>query len=192
MSLFVAAALVITTYMPWKTLKPYIESCTEPASAIIVETGRQEKDGSFYYGPKVEYAVASNGKTLRSDAVNTVNLNTKWEENTAIAVYYNPTDPSQVILRNDNTARNHFYAARFAAVVIVAAAFAFFVAAAVCKGLRSRPKKYRSNIAGQNFEDWQRSVLAQQEEGIPDVDLNVKEDLGKPNENQTRYMDDAQ
>jgi fucose 4-O-acetylase-like acetyltransferase len=161
MVLFISAALISVTYTPWKKMQPYISACTEPASAIIVEDGSQEKDGNYYYGPKVEYMVSQSGMNLRVKAVNTVNLNTKWEENTAVAVYYNPDNPTEVILRNDNTAENHYRVAVMLSAVLIALSISSMATIAVISLMRKKPKKYRSNIAGQTFEEWQKKAAAE-------------------------------
>lgn len=163
MTLFISGALIALTYLPWKAYMPIERSCTEPVTATVIGGEAQIKDGGYYYGPQIEFTVYADGRTLRVYAVNTVNLNRTWEDGKAIPIYYDPDDPTQAVLRDEHTAENHFKAARYGAIVLSSLGFIVMIAGVIIHFKNTAPKKYRSNIAGQSFEEWQAQQTTAQD-----------------------------
>jgi hypothetical protein len=164
----ISASLITVTYMPWKTYRTIEQACTEATSAIVVEDGTQEKDGIYYYGPKLEFELPQYGATYRADVVNTVNLNTSWTQNTAVGIYYNPSDPTEIILRDEHSAQRHFITALVISAVLLLAGLFATAAGCIITFQKSKPKKFDTNIAGQSFEEWQKENSNKQTEKSED------------------------
>lgn len=191
-AVMISAALLTVTYMPWKSFRELEQSCTVPTTGLVVEEGSQEKDGIYYYGPKIEYTIPGTMKTCRVKMTNTVNLNKTWKKGDALGMYFNEADPSQAIIRDEHTAENHFLTARIVSIVLIAAGFAATIVGCIVTFRKAKPKKFETNIAGQSFEEWQARQIKEQEDGIPEADMTITEDLsGAPGENQTEHMESA-
>lgn len=191
-AVMISAALLTVTYMPWKAFRELKQSCTVPTTGLVIEDSSQEKDGIYYYGPKIEYTIPGTMKKCRVKMTNTVNLNKTWKKGDALGMYLNQADPSQVIIRDDHTAENHFITAKIVSIVLIAAGFAATIIGCIVTFRKAKPKKFDTNIAGQSFEEWQARQIREQEDGIPEADMQVKEDLNSASgENQTEYMERA-
>lgn len=192
-AVMISAALLTVTYMPWKAFRELKQSCTVPTTGLVIEDCSQEKDGIYYYGPKIEYTIPGTMKTCRVEMTNTVSLNKTWKKGDALAMYFNQADPSQVIIRDDHTAENHFMIARIVSTVLIAAGFAATIIGCIVTFRKAKPKKFDTNIAGQSFEEWQARQVKEQSDGIPEADMQVREDLnGAAGENRTEHMESAE
>jgi hypothetical protein len=192
MALMVSAALITTTYFPYSSFVELEKLCTEPTTGTVTETCSQEKLDSYYYGPTLEYTEYATGRTLRASAVNTVNLNCTWKKGEALSMYYNPSNPSQLILRDNKTAINRFNAAKVMAMILSAVGIAAVLTACMMTFVRSRPKKFKSNIAGESFEEWQSRQNADSAEEMSDADLTAVEKLDGRVMHQADLMDSVQ
>lgn len=157
LSVFISAVLITMTYLPWKSYLEFQEICTEATTGTVTEDCTQVKDdeSDCYYGPTVEFTVYPQNKTIRIKCVNTVNLNTEWKENEAVALYYNPDDYTVAILRNDSAAADNFHAAAVVSALLCAVGLCVFIAGIIKRFRAVRPTKYKTNAAGQTFEEWQ-------------------------------------
>ncbi len=155
-SLIITAALITNAYMPWRAFSEVEKRCTEPVTAKVVDTLKQEEENYFYYGPKVEFPDRRNGYNLRTDLVNTARINKTWQEGEYIAVYYNPADPSEAILRGDHTAENNFHSSIVIGIILSAAGLIVLIVSIVntYKTPKGKTEKFKTNISGQSFEEW--------------------------------------
>ncbi len=163
-ALMLCSAMVTNAYLPWKTFKSIAKNCTQPTTAVIAEDGAQSEDGVYYYGPQVEFVEYATGHRVRVDIVNTVNINKTWKKGEYVAVYYNPKDASEVILRDDNTARNNFRSAAVIGGLLSAIGLAVFIVTLVQTYRVPKPKaeRFKKNAAGQSFKEWQKQQLAEE------------------------------
>lgn len=189
MALLVSAAVVTTAYFPYRSFADIEQYCTASAYGTVVETCSQEKEDIYYYGPQVEFTESGTGRVLHVKAVNTVNLNHTWEKDESLTVYYNPSDPSQMIIGDENTAKNRFNTAKVIAALLTLVGFGIMAAGCAVTFVRTRPKKFSSNIAGETFEEWQSRQQEEKADGIPEADMTKTEQLSGRSLRQHDIMD---
>ena len=161
-AVMISAALFTTSFLPLREYKKLEAKCTSATTASVTENGAQEQDGVFYYGPAVEIYSYESSANFRTKVVNTVNLNKSWKKNEPIAVLYNPENPTEVILRDDQTAQRHYYASLIICGVLCLISVILIIIAAA-RTFKKPPERVSvdSNILGQSFEEWQRSLNEQ-------------------------------
>jgi hypothetical protein len=193
MALMISAALITTTYFPYKSYRAIETLCTEVTTGTVVETCSQEKSDSYYYGPELEYTEYRTGKTLHCYAVNTVNLNRTWQQGDTVDMCYNPSSPTEFILRDEHTAENRFTTAKVISILLTAVGIAALLAACAVTFYRAKPKKFKNNIAGETFEEWQERQLAEMENGIPAADFTETDSLsGQAQHSRADLMDSVE
>lgn len=168
LALLISAAIVFMTYMPYRYYIDIAQNCTHIVTATVVEDGAQEKEDGYYYGPRVEYTYYQSGATVRTNIINTVNLGQTWEEGDTFAAAYNPNDPSTIIIKDDETAKNRFKIASVIGIILSAAGLIVMIITLITAFIMTRPSKYSENIAGQSFEQWKQEQVDIMEEKIAD------------------------
>lgn len=161
-AVMISAALFTTSFLPLREYKKLEAKCTSATTASVTENGAQEQEGVFYYGPSVEIYSYESSVSFRTKVVNTVNLNMSWKKNEPLAVLYNPENPTEVILRDDHTAQRHYYASLIICGVLCLISVILIIIA-IARAFKKPPERVSvdSNILGQSFDEWQRSLNEQ-------------------------------
>ncbi len=195
---FIAAGvLFVLNYLPYRSYKAISDDCTIKTTGTISGTLTQRKDGYYYYGPTVLYTESRGQKTVLVSALNTLELDTTWEEGQSVNIYYNPDDPSEMILADDTTAYDNYKQALTIGIVIASAGFIVLIITIVASRIMSNPKKYNTNVAGQSYDEWKEQQIKEMAQGILGVapldkdqmDSNLKAE--GENESVALQMDDA-
>ena len=178
-ALLISASIITITYLPWNEHKALEKICTEPTTATVDQEGSQEKDGVYFYGPVVRFSVPGRTIGYRVEVMNTVNLNKTWKEGEPLPILYSPSDPTQVIFRDDHAAENHYRAACIGSGILCAAGVVMAIAGGVVTIKKRRPTKFTENAAGQSFEEWQAEQLEKKENSDDKDDTNDTDDTEK-------------
>lgn len=151
----VSAVLIVKGYMPYREYLNLSGTCTVTSRAKVIEEG-QEKEGIYYYGPKVAYYDNSLGSSIHADLINTVEFKQKLKKDDVINIMYDPSDYSLVMIQDDKSASDKFRMMNTIASVLFGVGMAFLAVMVFTQFIRTRPKKFETDPEGDSFEEWQK------------------------------------
>ncbi len=158
-SVCASALMIFKGYMPYREYLRISNTCTEVAGARVLDV-KQERSGTYYYGPEIEYYGAYVDQKIHTRIINTVKSKAKFKQYDEISVMYDPADLSIVLLKDDKAAYDNFTLMNTLASVVFGAGMAFLAVMVFNQFIRTRPKKYDTAPDGSTFEEWQEKQLA--------------------------------
>ena len=159
--LMLAATVLITNYLPYRTQADFEAGCTSKTEAKVFAVEDPILDGNMYFGPMIEYFNNEKGQYVHSQAASAVKRSMNYEVGDKVEIAFNPNSPGDLYLTEDTVARDRWRTAFGFGIGIAVFGLVMLVIGCVRsimgtdKDLNAR--KFLKNPDGQTYNEWLES-----------------------------------